>query len=105
MSQTMSSGRGMRKSTCRACNRTVHVVTVEVESGRFADVPTDPELIAVVQDSRRGAAQKILVRRVHAEMCMRYQSEAAKLRADQQRKREQNPGAKRAPTGRREPGQ
>lgn len=70
-------GRGITKSTCAKCRRTVYVVVIN-----SVKVTTDPELITVVQDGKTPAA-KIFARRSHDENCERYQHEAAraKLRA------------------------
>lgn len=91
----MAAGRGVRKSTCRKCNRTVCLVEIDGET-----VETDPELISVIAFDR--TAEVTHARRLHRELCMSYASAAAKLRVDQERKRF---NAKRPTNGRREPGQ
>lgn len=79
MSQTLVSGRGVTtsragtgaivKSTCADCKRTVLIATVGGER-----LVMDPELIAVVPSSAK--AGRVNARRVHGELCMRYQYEA-----------------------------
>src|SRR5689334_13723688 len=74
MSQTFGGGyRGGIKQTCRECNRTIYIV--EIDGKRVA---TDPDLISVVP---LGQTLRLQARRVHAEQCLRYQSEAAKIKA------------------------
>lgn len=94
----MAGGKGTTKTTCRKCNRTVYVVATSE-----GPVETDPELIRVIRFE--GSSEVILARRVHGEMCLTYVTQAERLKAAQERKRAANPGAKRAPNGRREPGQ
>jgi hypothetical protein len=97
MSETHAAGGRSRKATCRNCNRTVILAEID---GRKVDM--DPELINVVPFN--GKAIAMLARRVHADMCQRYQIEAerAKLRASALAAR---PGIKRPRPGKREPGQ
>ncbi len=79
MSATFSttSSRRTQKSTCRKCNRTVIVLEVD-----GAKVETDPELINVIP--LEGAPAFAMARRAHADLCERYQQDAAraKLRED-----------------------
>lgn len=66
MSETLAAdSKRIRKTTCRACSRTIHMIPVG--SGLVA---VDPELIAVVTS---GKAQHQQARRVHAELCDTYQ--------------------------------
>lgn len=81
MSETLGgSWKGGIKQVCRECNRTVYLVMID-----GARVITDPDLIMVV--TAEGVRIRIQARRVHGEMCLRYQSEAAKLKALQEAKR------------------
>lgn len=91
--------RNSEKATCRKCGRTVLLVLGE--DGRRYEV--DPELLNVFPFESGRAF--VFARRAHADLCERYKLEAekAKFRADQKRKA--NPGAKRPPNGKREPGQ
>jgi hypothetical protein len=66
VSVSVASGRGMRKSTCRKCDRTVYVVEID-----GVTYETDPELIRVVSHEKPNVA--VLARRMHGELCMRYQ--------------------------------
>lgn len=68
-----SNGR-TQKSTCRNCKRTVYVVTDP--SG--ARIETDPELINVVVGLNATKGEMVLARRVHGEMCTKYQAENAR---------------------------
>jgi hypothetical protein len=65
-------------------------------------IETDPELITVIPFE--GAPRKIMARRSHAEMCMRYQSEAARIAAAAAARKAQAQLKKPLP-GKREPGQ
>lgn len=77
MSTTISlGGKRTQKATCRKCNRTVYVV--ELADG--ARHETDPELIAVVQ-FEKSPAVIVLARRSHAEMCVKYKSDAERVKA------------------------
>lgn len=81
MSETIGgSYTGTVKQVCRQCNRTVYVVTLSDGT----KVLTDPELMSVVQLS---AKERVLARRVHGDLCLRYQSEAARIKAVQEAKR------------------
>jgi len=64
-----------RKTTCTACQRTVHMVPVD---GSL--VAVDPEVIAFVQSGVHGgtlaSAKRTTGRRIHAELCDQYQREA-----------------------------
>jgi hypothetical protein len=74
VSETIGGGyKGAIKQTCRDCNRTVYLVIVEGK--RFV---TDPDLINVVP---LGGTIALQARRIHGEMCLRYQSEAARIKA------------------------
>ncbi len=73
-SPTMS--RGAHKTVCRKCTRTVHIV--EIDGQRLE---LDPELVGVVEFEAR-TPKRILARRVHADLCLSYQSAAARLKAD-----------------------
>jgi hypothetical protein len=95
------------KTTCRACDRTVHLVPGG-EPGEL--VAVDPELIAVVPgertpSTRRGqVGEQIVARRVHAELCDMYQREsAAKKLRDEMRSYTKahapSAGKKRRPSG------
>lgn len=91
------------KSTCRKCNRTVHIDIVD-----GLQVETDPELISVIVFEKRNACVEH-ARRLHAERCEDYQQEAKKTKLQAERhlwnSRQPPRIAKKAPTGRREPGQ
>jgi len=54
-------------TTCGACHRMVHVV---------AGVTVDPEILSVVTCERGRPGTARSARRVHAELCERYQEEA-----------------------------
>jgi hypothetical protein len=59
----------LRKETCRACQHTVYIATVDGK-----DVVTDSELITVVSTSRAPKdktrrTERIMARRLHAESC------------------------------------
>lgn len=75
MSETFGgSYKGAIKQTCRECNRTVYLVTLS----DGAKVVTDPDLISVVQ---LGGKERMQARRIHGEMCLRYKSEAERIKA------------------------
>lgn len=102
MSETLAAGRRTTKATCRKCNRTIHVI---------GNVELDPELIQVVEFEKR-SPQLIHARRLHSELCESYQqaTKKAELHVERQlwnARNAQNPPrtARRAPSGRREPGQ
>jgi len=95
----MASGRGTNKQTCRKCNRTVYVVTIE-----GARIETDPELLTVVP-FETSPPTKIMARRSHSEMCVKYQSDRARLEAQQLAKRTAKADLKKPLPGKREPGQ
>lgn len=102
MSESIARGRGLEKRTCQKCSRTVYVVLID-----GVKVETDPELIAVVP-FEVSPATEILARRKHSELCMKYQSEAARLKALHEAKRAQKAEAKalkKPLPGKREPGQ
>lgn len=102
MSESIARGRGIDKRTCQKCNRTVYVVVID-----GVKVETDPELIAVVPFGVSPATE-ILARRKHSELCMKYQSDAARLAALQVAKREgklEAKALKKPLPGKREPGQ
>lgn len=82
MSATLAtaSSRRSNKSTCRKCNRTVIVLEVD---GR--KVETDPELINVIPID--GDPAFAMARRAHADLCDRYQQEAAKARLREEARR------------------
>jgi hypothetical protein len=66
-----------RKETCRTCNCTVYVVTVDGKP-----VITDSELITVVPAgrsprSKARTSERVTARRLHAESCERRAREAA----------------------------
>jgi len=67
------------KSTCRLCDRTVHLVP----GSEGTMVAVDPEMIAVVPTGRR-SGDPITAHRVHAELCETYRNQAAaeKLRRE-----------------------
>lgn len=74
MSTTFAGGSARtQKATCSKCKRTVYVVIVD-----GVRVETDPELISVIPFEVH-PAKKIMARRSHGEMCMKYQSEAARI--------------------------
>lgn len=74
MSETIGGGyRGGIKQTCRECNRTVYIVLIDGKR-----VATDPDLISVIP---LGQTLRLQARRVHAEMCLRYKSEAERIKA------------------------
>lgn len=72
MSESIAQGRGVNKTTCRKCNRTVYVVIVDGQR-----IETDTELIHAIV---RGQSEVMLVRRVHAELCARYEAESKRVR-------------------------
>lgn len=78
-----SSGRS-QKATCSKCKRTVHVVVID-----GVKIETDTELITVIPFEEK-PARKIMARRSHAEMCVKYQSDAARTAALQLAKRERS---------------
>lgn len=75
VSETLSAGMSRdRKTTCRACKRTVHIVPLDVQAGVVKSTEiVDPEVITVV--GWPGGDIRMRVRRVHAEMCLTYQAE------------------------------
>lgn len=70
-------------------------------------IETDPELISVVLFESGPLPGKQLARRVHGEMCLKYQTERARIEAQAAAKRavKASIAAKKAPSGKREPGQ
>lgn len=75
MSATLSpTGGRSQKSTCRKCNRTV--ILIPIGAGR---VEVDPEIINAVPFE--GAKSIMMSRRVHADMCVKYQLENEKKAA------------------------
>jgi hypothetical protein len=107
VSETIASGRRQSKSTCRKCNRTVHLVTAQGVDGPV-QVELDPELISIVVFEKR-AAMVEFARRLHAERCDSYQQEAAKMKIAAERKiwdaKQSRRAARKPPSGAREPGQ
>jgi hypothetical protein len=59
-------------TTCGACHRMVRLI----DDGSGARVAADPEIITVVT----GGAGPRLARRLHAELCERYQEDARRQR-------------------------
>lgn len=75
MSETLSpSSRRTAKTVCQKCQRTVYVVVIDGER-----VMVDPELQAFVPYERTPA--KLIGRRVHNELCLRYQAERDRIKA------------------------
>ena len=75
MSETIaSSSKRAIKSTCKKCLRTVYLVQIGPDK-----ITLDPELITVIPFE--GAPAKVLARRSHNEMCLKYQSDAARKKA------------------------
>lgn len=103
MSETLAAGRRTTKLTCRKCNRTIHVVT----TAGGLQIETDPELMSVVLFEKRDPGVEH-ARRLHSERCEDYQQQAKKAALQVERKiwdAGQARRARRAPPGRREPGQ
>lgn len=74
MSLTIGGGyKGAIKQICRECNHTVYLVLVEGKR-----LITDPDLILVVP---LGGTVALQARRIHSEQCLRYKSEAERLKA------------------------
>lgn len=92
---------GSRKSVCQKCQRTVAILDLD---GVLTAV--DPELVNVVPlDGERVA---IFARRVHADLCQRYQIDNDRRRARERLERERTAFAggvgKRPKGGKVEPG-
>lgn len=86
----------MQKSTCRECNMSIYVVTGEDGT----KIVLDTELISVVAGARpTNESTKITARRVHGEMCIKYQNDAARVAQRHLMKRAGNISAKRAKKG------
>lgn len=81
MSATVAAGRRTNKTTCRKCERTVIVETVD-----GVTVETDPELIAVIPFESK-PAKRITARRLHGEMCHVYRTQAERKKAKAAAKR------------------
>ncbi len=63
-----------KKSTCRKCNRTVFVV----HNSEGAQIELDTDLLNVVAGHVPADGEMIFARRVHGELCARYQAENEK---------------------------
>lgn len=75
MSTTIASRSArVQKSVCGKCQRTIYITVIAGER-----IACDPELMSVVPFE--GAPAKILARRIHGEMCLRYQSDAERKKA------------------------
>jgi hypothetical protein len=61
------------QQVCRECNRTVYLATID---GR--QIAIDPDLISVVP---LGQMVRLQARRLHSEMCVRYKSQAERIKA------------------------
>lgn len=107
MSETIAAGRRQSKSTCRKCNRTVHVVIVHGVDGPV-QIELDPELISIVVFEKRSPIVEF-ARRLHAERCDTYQEDGRKMKIAAERKiwdaRQTRRAPKKPPSGAREPGQ
>lgn len=70
----------VKKTTCRKCNRMVHLMVVAGKT-----VVTDTELIAVVVMGKGGGppphTDTSHAKRLHAELCLTYQSEFERKKA------------------------
>lgn len=96
----------LKKSTCRKCNRTIIVVMVPSSFGPgLVQVETDPAGISAVP--LEGPRKVIQARPVHSARCEEYQREAERARLATERRAwdAKQRKLKKAPSGRREPGQ
>ena len=81
MSEHLAAGSAkLIKQTCRKCNRTIYVYVID--GVRYE---TDTELITIVGDAKPSLT--IRGRVMHGGNCLRYQSEAARIKALHEAKR------------------